>query len=111
MTSDDGRDGRSYDLTGPEAFSLAEAAELMSRVTGKAIGFHDETDEEAFTSRSIFGAPEFEVRGWVSSHWAIRDGSLAPVSADVRTLTGRDPISLQQYVRAHPEALDHVQPG
>ena len=62
-----GHDGRTYDLTGPEAFSLAEAAELMRRATGKAIRFQDETDEEAFASRAGFGAPEFEVRGWVSS--------------------------------------------
>jgi NAD(P)H dehydrogenase (quinone) len=105
----DGHDGRAYDLTGPEAFSLADAAELMSRATGKAIRYHDETDEEAFASRASYGAPEFEVRGWVSSYWAIRDGSLARVSTDVRTLTGRDPVSLGAYVDAHPEALDHVQ--
>ena len=104
-----GHEGRAYDLTGPEAFSLAEAAELMSRATGKAIRFHDETDEEAFASRAGFGAPDFEVRGWVSSYWAIREGSLAAVSTDVRTLTGRDPVSLAEYLQEHPEALDHVQ--
>jgi NAD(P)H dehydrogenase (quinone) len=108
LTSD-GHDGHTYDLTGPEAFSLAEAAELMSRATGKAIRFEDETDDEAFASRAVFGAPDWEVRGWVSSYWAIRDGSLEPVSTDVRRLIGRGPISLAEYVRAHPEALDHVQ--
>ena len=29
--------GRTYDLTGPDAFTLAEAAEVMSRATGKSI--------------------------------------------------------------------------
>jgi uncharacterized protein YbjT (DUF2867 family) len=103
-----GHDGRTYDLTGPEAFSLAQAAGVMSRATGKAIRFHDETDEEAFASRSASGAPDYEIRGWVSSYWAIREGSLAAVSADVRALTGREPGSLADYVEAHPEALDHV---
>ena len=60
----------------------------MTRASGKTIRFHDETDEEAFASRAGFGAPEYEVRGWVSSYWAIRDGSLSRVSTDVRTLTG-----------------------
>jgi uncharacterized protein YbjT (DUF2867 family) len=109
VLTSDGHDGRSYDLTGPEAFSLAEAAELMSRATGKAIRFQDETDEEAFASRAVFGAPDWEVRGWVSSYWAIRDGSLEPVSTDVRRLIGRDPVSLAEYLHAHREALDHVQ--
>ena len=87
-----GHDGRSYDLTGPAAFSLSEAAELMSRATVKPIVFQN-------------------VRGWVSSYWAIRDGSLESASADVRSLTGREPVSLAEYVQAHPEALDHVQPA
>lgn len=97
-----GHDGSTYELTGPEAFSLAEAAAQMSEASGKAIRFHDESDEEAFASRAAYGAPEFEVRGWVSSYWAIRDGSLSRVSADVRRLTGRDPVSLREYLRSDP---------
>jgi NAD(P)H dehydrogenase (quinone) len=106
-----GHEGRTYDLTGPEAFSLAEAAELMARTTGKPVRFEDETDEEAYASRMAFGAPDFEVRGWVSSYQAIRDGSLAAVSPCVRELTGRDPVALPDYLRAHSEALDHVRAG
>ncbi|HEX2569722.1 MAG TPA: SDR family oxidoreductase [Polyangia bacterium] len=108
VLTSDGHDGRIYNLTGREAFSLAEAAELMTRSTGKAIRFQDETDEEAFASRVVFGAPDFEVRGWVSSYQAIRDGSLEAVSPHVRELTGRDPVTLAQYLQAHPEALAHV---
>jgi uncharacterized protein YbjT (DUF2867 family) len=107
----DGHDGATHHLTGPAAFSLGEAASVMSRATGKAVRYHDETDEEAFASRAGFGAPEHEVRGWVSSYWAIRDGDLEAVGDGVRTLTGRDPVSLEAYVQAHPEALDHVAGG
>ncbi|MDA0179831.1 SDR family oxidoreductase [Solirubrobacter phytolaccae] len=94
----DGHDGQSYDLTGPSAFTLAEAAALMSH-DGRPVRFHDETDEEAFASRASYGAPDFEVLGWVSSYWAIRDGSLERVSDGVRRLTGRDPVSLEAYLR------------
>ena len=80
----------------------------MSAATGKRIRFQDETDEEAFASRADFGAAEWEVRGWVSSYQAVRDGSLAPVSRDVVELTGREPGTLDEFVRAHPESLDHV---
>jgi uncharacterized protein YbjT (DUF2867 family) len=108
VLNSEGHDGRTYDLTGPEAFSLAEAADLMTRTTGRAIRYHDETDKEAFASRAAFGAPDWEVRGWVSSYWAIREGSLERVSTDVRELIGRAPGSLAEYLHAHPEALDHV---
>lgn len=108
ILSSDGHDGQSYDLTGPEAFSLGDAAQVMSRLTGKAIRFQNETDDEAFASRAVYGAPDWEVRGWVSSYRAIRDGSLQKVSSDVERLTGHRPISLEQYLQAHPESLNHV---
>ena len=108
ILTSDGHDGHTYDLTGPEAFSFGDAAEVMRRLTGKAIRFHDETDEEAFASRAVFGAPDWEVRGWVSSYWAIRDGSLQEVSGDVERLSGHRPVSLDEYLRAHPESLAHV---
>jgi len=103
-----GHEGRTYDLTGRESFTLAEAAETMSRFTGKAIRFHDETDEEAFASRAVFGARDWMVRGWVSTYQAIREGSLEAMSLSVRELTGRDPRSLAEYLEAQPDCLDHV---
>ena len=108
LLTSDGHDGRSYDLTGREAFSLAEAAALMSEHAGKSIVFEDETEAQAYASRAGFGAPDWEVRGWVTSYQAIADGSLAAVSDDVRELTGREPVTLAEYLRAHPESLDHV---
>ncbi len=111
VLTSDGHDGATYDLTGRESFTLTQAAELMSASTGKPIRFVDETDEEAFASRSVFGAPDWEVRGWVSSYQAIRDGSLEAVSPSFRRLTGREPISLTEYLTAHPESLDHVTAG
>jgi uncharacterized protein YbjT (DUF2867 family) len=103
----DGQEGRIYDLAGPEAFSLAEAAETMSEVSGRAVRFHHESDEEAFASRAGQGTDQ-EIRGWVSTYWAIRDGVLEQVSPHVRELSGRDPGSFADYLRAHPGALDHV---
>ena len=44
----------------------------------------------------------------MTSYQAIADGSVAAVSPDVRRLTGRDPVTLDAYLRAHPECLDHV---
>jgi uncharacterized protein YbjT (DUF2867 family) len=43
----EGHDGMTYAITGRESFTLAEAAERMSRLTGKHITYHHETLEEA----------------------------------------------------------------
>jgi NAD(P)H dehydrogenase (quinone) len=93
-----GHEGRAYELTGPAAFSLAEAAELMTRATGRPVRYVDETDAEAYASRAGYGAPDWQVEAWVTTYHAIRDGSLAHVSPHVRELTGRDPVSLEQYL-------------
>jgi NAD(P)H dehydrogenase (quinone) len=62
----DGHDGGTYDVTGPEATTLHEAAQELSRVTGRTITYHAETLEEAYASRASYGAPELPVRqeGW-----------------------------------------------
>jgi NAD(P)H dehydrogenase (quinone) len=93
-----GHEGRAYDLTGPEAFTLAEAAEEMSRATGRRIEFQDETLEEARASRAVFGAPDWEVEAWISSYVAIANGELEQVSQDVERLTGHPPKSLGEYL-------------
>jgi uncharacterized protein YbjT (DUF2867 family) len=107
VLTSEGHDGHTYDLSGPKAFSLSEAAAVMSEASGRSIRYHDETDDEAYTSRAGLGA-DFEIQGWVSSYQAIRDGSLQAVSSDVRELTGEGPVALGDYLRAHPEAFEHV---
>jgi NAD(P)H dehydrogenase (quinone) len=92
VLTSDGHDGKTYDLTGPSSFTLAAAAELMHA------RFEDETDEQAYASRASYGAPDWEVRGWVTSYQAIRDGSLDVISPAMRELTGRDAVSLADYL-------------
>jgi uncharacterized protein YbjT (DUF2867 family) len=89
---DDAIAGR-FDLTGPALQTMAEVAAVLSD-HGLPTTFVDETEEEAYASRSSYGAPEFEVRGWVTSYLSIRDGSLATVSDGVQRLTGHAPRSL-----------------
>ena len=80
----------------------------MSRLSGKPITFRNETVEEAYASRAVYNAPEWEVEGWVTSYQAIAAGELAAVTGEVRRLTGREPGTLSAYVSAHPESLAHV---
>jgi uncharacterized protein YbjT (DUF2867 family) len=93
-------EGRTYDLTGPAALTLAEAAATMSRVLGRELSFVDETLEEAYTSRSGLGAAGWQVDAWVSTYTAIAAGELAAVSGDVELLTGRPATSLEDLLAA-----------
>jgi NAD(P)H dehydrogenase (quinone) len=90
--------GATYDLTGPVAFSLGEAAAVMTRLTGRAVTFHDETLDEAYASRQRWNPPAWLADAWVSTYTSIASGELERVSPDVERITGRPPISLEQLL-------------
>jgi NAD(P)H dehydrogenase (quinone) len=94
--------GTTYNLTGPEEITLARAAEVLTAETGRSITYHPETVEEAYASRASYGAPPWQVDAWVSTYTAIAAGELAGLSPDVRGLTGRDPLSLAEFL-AQPQ--------
>jgi uncharacterized protein YbjT (DUF2867 family) len=104
----DGHDGEIYDLTGPEALTLQEAAEEISRVSGRTVTYHPETLEEAYKSRASYGVPDFEVEGWVTSYAAIATGELDVVSDAVASLSGHAPMVLADFLRRHPESYRHL---
>jgi NAD(P)H dehydrogenase (quinone) len=89
-----------YDVTGPEALTLGEVAEILSTSSARTVTFHDETIEEAYASRQVFGAPGWQVDAWVSTYQAIAAGELQAVSNDVERVTGTPPISLADFLAA-----------
>jgi uncharacterized protein YbjT (DUF2867 family) len=94
--------GRAYDMTGPEALTMAEAAEQLTRFAGRTISYHAETLEEAYASRAHHGAPDWEVAGWVTTYTAIANGDLEAVSGDVAAVAGHPPMSLAEFLRRNP---------
>lgn len=94
----DAHAGQAYDLTGPEALTLAEAAEIVTTMTGRQLRYVDETVEEAYASRASYGAAGWEVDAWVSTYTAVAAGELDGVTEDVERLTGRPPKSLAELL-------------
>jgi uncharacterized protein YbjT (DUF2867 family) len=105
-----GHDGRTYDLTGPEAITLARAAEDLARASGRPVAYQAETLEQAYASRASLGAPDWEVAGWVTSYAAIAAGELDVVSDDVATVAGHPPMGLAELLRRHPDSYRHLGP-
>jgi NAD(P)H dehydrogenase (quinone) len=101
-------DGRTYDVTGPEALTLDEVARALSTATGREITYHPETLKEAYASRERYGAPRFEVDGWVSSYAAIAAGELARVSDTVERLVERPAQSFAAWLDDYPEEWAHL---
>ncbi|WP_454050473.1 SDR family oxidoreductase [Cellulomonas sp. Marseille-Q8402] len=101
-------DGQAYDVTGPTAYSLAEAAQVLSSATGRTITYVPETVEEAYASRAVYAAEPFEVDGWVSSYTAIAAGELGTTSPTVRRLSGRPAQSFGEWLTVNPDEWAHL---
>jgi uncharacterized protein YbjT (DUF2867 family) len=104
----DRHDGASYDITGAQALTLAEAAEEFSRVTSLPASYQPETLEEARESRAHFNPSDWELEAWVSTYVAIATGEISIVSHTVQALTGHAPQTLADYLHQHPESYQHV---
>jgi uncharacterized protein YbjT (DUF2867 family) len=101
-------DGQAYDVTGPVAYTLAEAAQDLSAVSGRTITYQPETLDEAYASRAGYAAEPWEVEGWVSSYAAIATGELATTSPTVRRLSGRPAQSFAEWLTVNPDAWAHL---
>jgi len=104
----DGHDGMTYDVTGPQALTLAEIAGELSAVAGQPVHYRDETIEQAYASRAQYGAPQWEVTGWVSSYAAIGAGEMAAVSDTVPRLAGHEATSFAEFLRRYPDSYQHL---
>ncbi|MDN4647394.1 SDR family oxidoreductase [Curtobacterium sp. PsM8] len=91
---------RTYDLTGPAAIALEQAASVVSEVRGRPVSYHRESLEEAYASRQRWQPEPWQADAWVSTYTAIADGSLRKVSGDVERVTGRPPMTLRQVLEA-----------
>ncbi|MCU1407069.1 MAG: ketopantoate reductase apbA/panE protein, partial [Glaciihabitans sp.] len=55
-----------------------------------------------------YGAPHFEVEGWVTSYQAIGNDEIGEVSDDIERLTGHPAQSFAQFLEKHPESYSHL---
>jgi NAD(P)H dehydrogenase (quinone) len=104
LLDDSGRfDGQALEVSGPEAITLAEAAAVLTEVTGVPAEYRPETVEEAWASRRPSGHPDWEVEGWVTSYVAIAKDELSLVTDVVPTVTGHPALTVAEHLRRHPE--------
>ncbi len=111
-----GHDGQAYDITGPEALTMAETAARLSVALGRAITYEAQTPHEARTFRTTSrmeemeaarrsktgeGLTDLEVEIWISHYLQIATGEVARVSDAVPALCGRPAVSLAEYLEKH----------
>lgn len=97
--------GRAFNLTGPEAISYAQAAQLLSHVIGTSIAYAPIEDQAFIEMLTNAGVPREYASFLASIFHPVREGWTAMVTDDVQTLTGHPPRTLEVYARDNLQAL------
>ena len=91
-------ENQTLNMTGPEELSMTEIVKTVSEYFGKEIKYIEETVEEAYESRKIWKADQWEYDSWVSTYAAIAENEQSGISNDIEKVLGRKATSLVEYL-------------
>ena len=92
-------ENQTLNMTGPEELSMDEIVKAVSQYFGKEIKYIEETVEEAYESRKIWKAEQWEYDSWVSTYTAIAENEQSGISNDIEKVLGRKATSLAEYLK------------
>ena len=92
-------ENQTLNMTGPEELSMAEIVKAVSEYFGKEIKYIEETVKEAYESRKIWKAEQWEYDSWVSTYTAISENEQSGISNDIEKVLGRKATSLVEYLK------------
>jgi hypothetical protein len=118
-----GHEGRTYNITGSEALTMAETAERLSLAMGRKISYQAQTPHEVRALRNSSrldeweanrreltgsGITDYEMEVWISHYLQMATGEVSTVSDAVLRLTGHPAQTLTEYLDKHPESYRHL---
>jgi uncharacterized protein YbjT (DUF2867 family) len=103
--TDEGHEGKTYTLTGPEALSYAEAAAKIAEATGKDVRYVSLTPEQFREGALAQGLPEWLVSALELLNELFASGDAAEVTEDVRRVGGKEPTTFGEFARDHAAAF------
>jgi uncharacterized protein YbjT (DUF2867 family) len=95
-----GHAGKSYEITGPEVLTFHQVAERFSEVLGKKVVYVPMA-MDAFRERMKNILEPWHLDAVAQLFQEIADIGLDHTTGTFRELTGRDPISLRQFITDH----------
>lgn len=88
-------------LTGPRDLSMKDIVEVVGEKLGKEIFYINESVEEAYESRKVWEAEQWQYDSWVSTYTAIAKGEQSGVSLDIEKILNRPATSLEDLVKEY----------
>jgi uncharacterized protein YbjT (DUF2867 family) len=101
-----GHVGKKYVLTGSEAMSYRQAAEIIATVIGKPVRFVDESPEQARARRVREGVPPAVIESILAiGAYQRAGGKTVTITSTIADLTGRPPRTVREFVREHASSF------
>lgn len=96
-----GHEGQKYEITGPEVLGFADAAARFSAVLGRKIEYVHVPMEAYRKTLARFLTNEWHLNAVCELFQDIAEGAAPHTTDSVQKLTGKPPISFEQFVRDH----------
>lgn len=101
----EGHEGKAYDITGPEALSNYEVAQLLSEVTGKQVDYIDLTEAAIKQGMTGTGMPDAMANAMVELYTLQKEGKLTQTTDTVEKIVGRKPHTMRQFLQDHKDCF------
>ena len=102
---EDGHEGQTYVLTGPEALSFQEVAAKLSEAAGRSITYVPISPEQFREGALGAGLPEWLVNALARLNEIFASGQAAVVTDAVSRVGRTEPTTFEQFARDHAEAF------
>jgi len=101
-----GHVGKKYVLTGSEAMSYRQAAEIIAAVIDKPVRFVDESPDQARARRVREGMPPAVIESVLAiGAYQRTGGKTVTITSTIADLTGRPPRTVPEFVREHASSF------
>ena len=97
--TEEGYEGQTCEITGPEAVSYGECAAILSEVLGRPVRYRSVSDEEARAALGEAGIGAAAAHALVEIDGLFREGFGAPVTDLVERVTGRPARGFRAFAR------------
>ena len=102
---EEGHEGKTYLLTGPEALSYHEVAAKLSETTGREVAYVPITPAQFRAGALAAGLPEWLVAALERLNEIFAAGRAAEVTDYVRAVGKKEPTTFDRFARDHAQAF------
>jgi len=99
-------ENKKYGITGNKALSYSQVAEILSNALGRRITYVNITEEDARKAMKKMGIEEWLIDALIEFYNVIKSGDASQSTAVVEQITGRKPISFEQFVRDYSSSFN-----